>query len=82
VDFATVFYDLPLLAIGAAVLAVLIFPIVFLMSFLYESLEKKHEKTPKILLMLTVTFAGVFIAFFVIYLYVGFTLTQVLAAFA
>jgi len=81
-DFATLIYDLPLLALGALALSAMIFPIVFLMSFAYESLEKKHEKTPKILLMLFVTFLGVFIAFLAIYFYVGFTLTQVLATFA
>jgi ATP/ADP translocase len=72
--------DLPwLLAISAAA-TIVIFPIVFFMSFVYDWLCEKHERTPKVLLMLLCAFLGVFVFALIAYAYVGLTLQQVLAA--
>ncbi len=78
-DFVSFFKDLPLLALISLATAVVIFPLVFIMSFFYDWLSEKYEKTPKILLMLLTTVIGVLAAAIVIYLYLGFTLQQVLA---
>lgn len=78
-DLVSFFKDLPLLALISLATAVVIFPLVFIMSFFYDWLSEKYEKTPKILLMLLTTVIGVLAAAIVIYLYLGFTLQQVLA---
>jgi len=78
-DFVSFLKDLPLLALISLATAIVIFPLVFVMSFFYDWLSEKYEKTPKILLMLLCTVIGVLVAAIVIYLYLGFTLQQVLA---
>lgn len=52
----------------------LVFPIVFLGSFVYDLLVEKYEKTPKVLLMLLVTFLGVLVAVTLLEFYLEFTL--------
>ncbi|MBI5224890.1 hypothetical protein HY989_03395 [Candidatus Micrarchaeota archaeon] len=56
-----------------------IFPLIFLMTFFYEYLERKYEKSPKVLLMLITAFVGVFIAVSLIEIYLEFTLPFALA---
>ncbi|NYZ77912.1 hypothetical protein H0N96_00740 [Candidatus Micrarchaeota archaeon] len=79
-DLVSFFKDLPLLALISLATAVVIFPLVFIMSFFYDWLSEKYEKTPKILLMLLTTVIGVLAAAIVIYLYLGFTLQEILAS--
>ena len=55
------------------VVALVVFPIVFLMAFYYSKLVKDHPKTPKIMLMILATFFGVLIAVIGIYLYVKYS---------
>lgn len=57
-----------------------IFPLVFLMAFLYDFLEKKYEKAPKVLLMLITTFVGTAIAVLLIEAYLSYTLPEVLSS--
>ena len=52
----------------------LLFPLVFLGSFLYDWMLDKYEKTPKVLLMLLVTFLGVATAITLVEIYLEFTL--------
>ena len=56
-----------------------VFPLVFLASFFYEMLLDKYPKTPKILLMLLVTFLGVFAALTLVEIYLEFTLPLALS---
>jgi len=79
-DIVSFLKDLPLLALLSLAASIVIFPLVFIMSFFYDWLCDKYEKTPKILLMLLSTVIGVLAAAIIIYLYVGFTLQQILAA--
>lgn len=79
-DIVSFLKDLPLLALLSLAAAIVIFPLVFIMSFFYDWLSEKYEKTPKILLMLLSTVIGALAAAIIIYLYVGFTLQQILAA--
>lgn len=79
-DVVSFLKDLPLLALISLATAIIIFPLVFVLSFFYDWLSEKYEKTPKILLMLFCTAVGVFIAAVMIYLYVGFTLQEILAS--
>lgn len=58
----------------------IIFPLVFLMSFVYDYLAGKYEKVPKVLLMLFVTFLAVFLAVFAIEYYLEFTLPYALSS--
>ncbi|VVB67753.1 Uncharacterised protein [Candidatus Norongarragalina meridionalis] len=67
--------DAPLLLFYAVIAALVLFPLVFLMSFVYEALCKKWEKSPKILLMLLCTFIGVLAAALMLYFYLGASLT-------
>ncbi|MFH1107129.1 MAG: hypothetical protein V1787_04505 [Candidatus Micrarchaeota archaeon] len=52
----------------------LVFPLVFILSFVYDALAEKYDKTPKILLMALVTFVGVLIAVLAVEIYLEFTL--------
>jgi len=52
-----------------------IFPLVFLLSFVYDAMCGKWEKTPRILLMLLCTFLGVLAAALMVYFYLGASLT-------
>ena len=52
----------------------LLFPIVFLGSFVYDMLVDRYEKTPKVLLLLFVTFLGVLVAVTLVEIYLEFTL--------
>ncbi len=79
-DLVSFLKDLPLLALISLATAVVLFPLVFLMSFFYDWLSEKYEKTPKILLMFLTTAIGVLAAAILLYLYVGFTLQQILAS--
>ena len=62
------------------VITALIFPLVFIMVFVYEWLERKHPKAPKVLLMIIVTFLGVLLATAAIEAYLQYTLPQVISA--
>ncbi len=55
----------------------LVFPLVFLASFVYDSLLEKYKKTPKVLLMLFVTFLAVLVAVTLVEIYLEFTLPLV-----
>ena len=58
------------------IIALLVFPLVVVTAFLFDYLAKRHEKTPKILLMLACTFVGVLIAVVILEIYFGYTLPQ------
>ena len=62
------------------VITALIFPLVFIMVFVYEWLEKSHPKAPKVLRMIIVTFLGVLLATAAIEVYLQYTLPQVISA--
>lgn len=79
-DFGMFLSDLPWLAALSAAATIVIFPIVFLMSFVYDWLCEKHERAPKVLLMLLCAFLGVLAFALIAYAYVGVTLQQALAA--
>lgn len=79
-SLADFFADLPWLLLIAVVAATIIFPIVFIVSFAYDALEKKYEDAPKILLMYACTIIGCVAAALLVYAYVGFTLQQIFAA--
>ncbi|MBI5229670.1 hypothetical protein HY991_06180 [Candidatus Micrarchaeota archaeon] len=55
----------------AIVLTVMVFPFVFVMSFIYSSLVQKYKKTPRIFLMILATFIGCLAAAMFIELYLG-----------
>jgi len=71
--------DVLFVAISSVVAGFIIFPIVFLLSYYYEKLEKKYPKTPKILLMLFCTILGALIAETIIYAYVKYSFLPVAA---
>ena len=52
-----------------------VFPLVFVMSFVYSWLASKY-KTPKVVLMFLVTFLGTLTAALCAYFYVGLSLAQ------
>jgi len=62
-----------LAAVFPIVAGFVIFPIVFLLSYYYEKLEKDNPKTPKVLLMLFCTMLGTLIGEAIIYAYVKYT---------
>ena len=64
----------------AAFVTVLVFPLVFVTSFLYDYLTGRYEKTPKVLIMLFVTFTASVTAIALIEVYLGYTLPQVIQA--
>jgi hypothetical protein len=69
------------LLILAFAIALVLFPLVFLTSFLYEYLAKKWEKSvPKILVMFLCTLIASFAALLAFEIYSGFVLEQVLGA--
>ena len=74
--YATQVWFVFLLSVGVTAV---IFPLVFLLSFAYDSLAQKYEKLNKVLLMLACTFVGVFVALLAIELYLEFTLPQLLS---
>ena len=67
--------DAPLLFLYVVVASLVIFPLVFLLSFVYDAMCGKWEKTPRILLMLLCTFLGVLAAALMVYFYLGASLT-------
>lgn len=73
--YATQLWFVFLLSVGVTAL---IFPLVFVMSFVYDYIAERHDKANKILLMLLCTFVGVFLAVLAIEVYLEFTLPQLL----
>jgi len=69
--------DVLFVAISSVIAGFVIFPIVFLLSYYYEKLEKKYPKTPKILLMLFCTILGALIAEIMIYAYLKYSFLPV-----
>ena len=63
----------------SAVATMLIFPIVFLTTFVYDALIEKYKKTPKILIMLVCTLLAVFVVLFLVEIYLEFTLPKIIA---
>lgn len=59
---------------------ILVFPLVFFMSFIHSLLKKRFKNTPEILLMLFTTFVGVLVAVVLIEIYLDYTLPQLVAA--
>lgn len=55
------------------------FPLVFILSFVYDALTSHFEKTPKILWMFIVTFIGILIAAALVETYLGFTMASLVA---
>ncbi len=60
----------------SVILSLLVFPLVVLMSFLYDSLAKKNSKTSKISLMLACTFIGTLIVVLLLEVYFGYSLPE------
>lgn len=58
------------------IVSLALFPLVVIVSFVYDHLVKSNPKTPKILLMLICTFIGVLIAALILEVYLGYTLPQ------
>ena len=79
-DFGMFLSDLPWLVAISAASTIVIFPIVFLISLVYDWLCDRYERTPKVLLMLACAFLGVVLFAIIAYAYVGLTLQQVLTA--
>jgi len=71
--------DVLFVAISSVIAGFVIFPIVFLLSYYYEKLEKKYPKTPKILLMLFCTILGALITEILIYAYLKYSFLPVAA---
>ncbi len=59
------------------IVSLLAFPLVVVFSFVYDYLEKRHAKTPKILWMLICTFLATLVTVVIIEFYLGYTLPQV-----
>ncbi|MEK6843033.1 MAG: hypothetical protein AABY04_00955 [Candidatus Micrarchaeota archaeon] len=79
VELSFIFSQVWLIFLISLVTTFVIFPLIFLMTFFYDYLEKKYEKSPKVLLMLITTFIGVLIAITLIEIYLEFTLPFALA---
>jgi len=77
VDLASIAGETWLLLLLSLIVSALAFPVVFLFSFVYESLADKYRRTPRIVLMALVTFLAVFAALALLELYAGVTLPQV-----
>ncbi len=60
-----------LLLLLAVIVSLILFPIVFVTSFVYEALSKKYSKTPKVLWMLLCIFVATFAVLLVIELATG-----------
>jgi len=71
--------DVIFVLVSSIVAGFIVFPIVFLLSYYYEKLEKRYPKTPKILLMLFCTILGALVAEIIIYAYVKYTFLPVAA---
>lgn len=82
VELASLVSEFWLILLISLIVSALAFPIVFVFSFVYESLADKYRRTPRILLMALCTFLAVFAVFVVLELYVGITLAQVAGALA
>jgi NADH:ubiquinone oxidoreductase subunit 2 (subunit N) len=57
---------------------IVVFPLVFVMSFFYDALKKNWKKTPEILVMLLMTFIGVLVAVILLEVYLGYTALEVM----
>ncbi|MFH1750323.1 MAG: hypothetical protein ABH863_01445 [Candidatus Micrarchaeota archaeon] len=79
VTLAFALSQLWLIFLLSVVATFLVFPLVFLMSFFYDYLVEKYEKAPKVVLMLIITFIGVFLAVLAIEVYLEFTLPYALS---
>lgn len=77
VDFTLLGSHAWFLVIFAAVAALVVFPLIVLAAFLYDALQKKWPKTPKVLLMLLCTFLATLAAAIILEVYLGYTLPQV-----
>lgn len=60
----------------STILSLAIFPLVIVFSFVYEKLETKYSKTPKVLLMLICTFLATLVLVVILEFYFGSTLAQ------
>ena len=78
-DVVSVAATLAFLLALAALLTCIVFPLVLVASFAYSSLAAAHEKTPKFVLMLLVTFATIFVVLAFLEIYLGNALTQILS---
>ena len=81
VSVAGVLSEVWLLFLLSLIASVLAFPFVFVFSFVYDFLSKRFSRTPRILLMVLVTFLAVLTAIVLLEVYVGFTLSQAAASF-
>lgn len=78
-DLSLFLADLPLIALISAAASIVIFPVVFLMTLVYDWLIERYERVPKFLFMLSCTFVGVLLAALAIYAYVGIQLASLMA---
>ena len=69
-----------LLLMLALMLGTVAFPLVFLLSFVYDWLAGKYSKLPKILLLYLVTVFGIFVALWIIEWYLGVTIPEAYSA--
>ncbi len=70
-ELSAILNDAWLLFLISIITTLVIFPIAFLSTFVYDSLQKSYPKTPKILLMIITTFVGTFITLLLLYWYLG-----------
>ncbi len=77
-DLSLFLADLPSLALISVAATIVIFPIVFLTTLVYDWLCERYERTPKFLFMLLCTFIGVLLFALLLYAYIGVTLQEVL----
>ncbi len=77
---ADIISQLPFLFIASLIASVLLFPLVFVLSFVYDGLAERYKKTPKFIIMYALTLVGAFIALFLLNAYLEYTLPQIAAA--
>ncbi|HEV8289919.1 MAG TPA: hypothetical protein VGQ00_03150 [Candidatus Norongarragalinales archaeon] len=80
VDASTILTQFGFLLLFSVLVAIVLFPVIFLFSYVFELLRDRYPKTPQVLLMLAVTFLATFIVLLLIEVYLNFTLPAAIAA--
>lgn len=80
VDISTLVPHAWFILLFSLIASLLVFPLVIIGSFLYDYLVKQYEKTPKVLIMLMVTFVIVAIVVVLLEVYFDYTLPQVFSS--
>lgn len=72
-EIITVAKDVGILLSISAVAGLVISPVVFLMTFIYDWLHEKYKNLPPILILLICSILGVFVGILVVYAYIKLT---------